>query len=216
MKTIEIKVYEYDELTPQAQAKARDWYRNCSAGDIDFADCVIDDAETIAGMMGIEFAKRAVSLGKGHKRREACVFWSGFSSQGDGACFEGTWRASGVQAGEVAEYAPKDEKLHKIAAEFERIATEFPQASFSVKHAGRYSHEHCTEFDFDLVPDYVGDDDARMTNGEKAMAEAACGFMRWIYKQIEAAYEYEQSDENVAETIRINEYEFTADGKRFP
>jgi hypothetical protein len=44
--------------------------------------------------------------------------------------------------------------------------------------------------------------------------EAARDFMDWIYRQLEAAYEFEQKDETVAENIRANEYEFTAEGKR--
>jgi hypothetical protein len=58
MKTIETKVYEYDELSDAAKAHARDWFRDCTAGDIDFAESVADDAETIAEFMGIEFAQR--------------------------------------------------------------------------------------------------------------------------------------------------------------
>lgn len=39
-------------------------------------------------------------------------------------------------------------------------------------------------------------------------------FADWIYRQLESEYEHVNSDESVAETIRANEYEFTADGKR--
>jgi hypothetical protein len=37
--------------------------------------------------------------------------------------------------------------------------------------------------------------------------------MRWIYRQLEAAYEDYHADDNVAENIIANAYEFTADGK---
>jgi hypothetical protein len=218
MKTISITVYEYDELSPKAQEKARDWYREASAGDNDFADSVIEDVEQIAPLMGIDFALRDVRTVGGKTFQEPCIFYSGFSSQGDGACFEGTWRASDVKPGEVAAYAPKDETLHAIAAEFERISKEFPQATFSTKHRGNYYHEGCVEFDFNTLPDYDGvldpADEKRIETAEGALKEAARDFMKWIYRQLEAAYDYEQSDENVAEAIRANDYEFTAEGKR--
>ena len=40
-------------------------------------------------------------------------------------------------------------------------------------------------------------------------------FADWIYLQLQNEYEYQNSDEQVAETIEANEYEFTVDGKRF-
>lgn len=38
--------------------------------------------------------------------------------------------------------------------------------------------------------------------------------MRWIYRSLEAEYEYRQSDAVVDEDIRANEYEFTEGGER--
>jgi hypothetical protein len=38
--------------------------------------------------------------------------------------------------------------------------------------------------------------------------------MKWMYRQLEAEYEYLTSDEAITETIRSNEYEFTEDGRR--
>ena len=218
MKTIALTLYEYDELNPKAQAKARDWYRSGN-DDNSFADSVIEDAEQIAALIGIEFAKHDVELVSGKKRQEPSVFWNGFSSQGDGACFEGNWRASSVKSGAVKEYAPQDEKLHRIASEFERLALAFPEASFSVKHSGHYSHENCTEFTIDLTGESAVSlsecGEKAANDAERVLMNAARDFMRWIYRQLEKEYEYQNSDAQIAETIRINEYTFTADGKRF-
>lgn len=38
--------------------------------------------------------------------------------------------------------------------------------------------------------------------------------MRWIYRALEAEYEYQDSDGQVDETIKANEYEFEEDGSR--
>ena len=38
-------------------------------------------------------------------------------------------------------------------------------------------------------------------------------FADWIYRHLESEYEYRMSDENVDESIRINEYEFDENGR---
>jgi len=215
MKIIETKVFQYSELSPEAQSKARDWYRSCNDGDSDFAEFVIEDSETCANLIGIEFDSRQVPLMNGKTRGKPCVWWSGFSSQGDGACFEGRWDASDVKPGKLKEHAPQDSELHRIAAEFERIAAEFPESSFTVKHSGHYQHSRCTYFDVvsgDYEEDGKGD---KFNSAADDLIEVARDFMDWIFRQLETAYEYENSDECVTDNITANEYEFTEDRSRF-
>lgn len=223
MRVIELKVYQFDELSDAAKERARAWYRDASAGDNFFAKSVIEDAATVAALLGLDIRQRPVRLMGGGTRLEPAVYWSGFWSQGDGACCEGEWRADAVKRAELKDYAPQDKELHRIADEFARIATEWPDARFTVKHRGHYSHENCTEFDFagfnredadgsfrELSP---AEEDAANTAGED-LTEAARDFMRWIYRQLEKAYEYENADEQVDEFIRANEYEFDEEGSR--
>lgn len=202
MKTIETKVYEFSELSDAAKKKARDWYREVSSDDTFGAKCVINDAKRIFALCGIDIDN---------------VYYSGFWSQGDGACFEGTWRASGVKVGAVKEEAPVDEELHRIAAEFERIAALFPYASFTVKHRGFYQHENCTEFSFSFPDESDNESEATLASvrAEKDLEKAAKDAMRWIYKTLEKEYEWRNADEQVDECIEANEYTFTEDGERF-
>ena len=44
------------------------------------------------------------------------------------------------------------------------------------------------------------------------MRDALRSFADWIYRQLEKEYEFNMSDENVDESIRINEYEFDETG----
>jgi len=37
----------------------------------------------------------------------------------------------------------------------------------------------------------------------------------WLYKKLEAEYDYQTSEAAIIETIEANEYEFKADGTRF-
>lgn len=215
MKTISINIFQFSELSDSAKEKARGWYRRVWDSN-DFSESVYEDAASIAALMGLDIRQRKAKLMGGGILIKPSIYFSGFSSQGDGACFEGTWRADDVKVGGVIGYAPQDAELHRIAKEFEEVAKDFPNASFSVKHSGHYYHENCTDFSFELC---AGDGDAQepsdeaIIEAEDALEEAAKDFMRWIYKALEAANDWNYADDQVDENIIANEYEFTEDGE---
>lgn len=82
MRTAQIAVYTFDELSAPAQDKARDWYRTISASDTDWDDVVRHDVYEIAKRLGIHTSWKQ-------------IHYSGFSAQGDGAQFEGELRMRG-------------------------------------------------------------------------------------------------------------------------
>lgn len=201
MQDIITTVYKYDELKPAAQEKAREWFREGSAGGNWWVESVDEDAQTCLRLIGFTIDN---------------IYWSGFSSQGDGACFVGRWEADKVKAGKLQEHAPQDYELHRLARIVEAIAKEFPHASFTVRHVGHYHHEHSTSFDVSIVDE--NDDEIETeaaTKAEKDLIEASRDAMRWIYRQLQRECDYQNSDDTVAENIRANEYNFTEDGKRF-
>ena len=65
-------------------------------------------------------------------------------------------------------------------------------------------------FDFD----YDGQDERDTSEVEEAIEEALSDFALWIYKQLQKEYEYQNSNDAVAETIAANEYEFDSEGVR--
>jgi hypothetical protein len=221
------KLYQFDELSDAAKESAREWLREANAGDNYFSESVIESAQTAGEMLGIAF-----DTARG-RRSEPAIYWSGFWSQGDGACFAGTWNASQVKAGAVADEFTGDCKsnveLRRIAAEFERIAADYPGAYFRASHTGRYSHSGSVSFECEPGDDApvsicsgfaIGDDDAcdaairvwRDAFPEDDLIQAARDFMDWIYRSLESEYEYQNADAQVDDNIRANEYEFTEDG----
>ena len=50
---------------------------------------------------------------------------------------------------------------------------------------------------------------------EDIVIEALRDLAHWLYRQLQDAYEAETSDNAVDEALTINEWTFTADGKRF-
>lgn len=187
MKTIEYKLATFDELTDEQRAKALEHHRNWNVRD-EWWEYTYEDAKAIAALMGLEIDK---------------IYFSGFWSQGDGACFEGTIRpAKGIVAA-VKAYAPQDTELHSIAAgiaELQRVA--FYTASAIVAQSGHYHHERSMSVDVDCE---------RGKADEPAWKDWCADFALWIYKRLESGYEFLTSDEAVAESLRANEVEFEID-----
>ncbi|BBF82611.1 hypothetical protein EM6_3252 (plasmid) [Asticcacaulis excentricus] len=53
------------------------------------------------------------------------------------------------------------------------------------------------------------------SDAESCVTEAMRDLARWLYRQLEAEYTFQQSDALVDEAICANDYTFTADGRRF-
>lgn len=223
MKTIEIKAYEFKELSDKAKERAREWYREHNCDDDFWSEYVIDEAVEQGQLMGITFEERQVPLMSGKTRGKPCIWWSGFSSQGDGACFEGAWHAGDVKADKVADGwgdDPATTEIKRIAHEFGEIAKKYPESSFTVTHRDRYYHERSVDYYFESFPDGdIGSDWPSEKREEyegviEELKEASRDFMRWIYRRLEKEYDYRNSDECADEDISANEYMFTEDGKR--
>ncbi len=204
MTTKTINLYTFNELSDSAKEKARAWWREGSNDDSFWSECVIDEAKEQGRNMGLSIDD---------------IWFRGFASQGDGACYEGTWHACDVKTGETAKDwgdSPETKEIRRIAAEFEETAKNFPNASFSVKHSGHYSHEFCTTFNVSLGED---EDNGSISQEEWSRAESdlietARDYMRWIYKQLEKEYEYQNSDEVIDELLESNGYTFRENGTR--
>lgn len=193
----EITLYTYDELSQEAQGKAYDnWLPN--ALDYEWWDCLFDDFKEIGKIMGIEIDQ---------------IYFSGFASQGDGACFVGNYSyACGAQKN-IRQYAPADKELHQVADDlFEAQSRVFFSMSCDVTHRGNYSHQYSVDMEFrgrDSSP-YLSDAEEVAAQGIK---EALRDFMGWMYKALETEYYYLTSEEQFKEACEANQYLFTEDGK---
>lgn len=113
-------VYDFDELSEQAKQKAIEDYR-IDGLEYDWWDYIYEDADRIASMMGIEVERKSVPLMSGKTRQDPAIYLTGFSSQGDGACFEGVYRYRKGCVKAVHAYAPTDEHLHRLLRGFTRF-----------------------------------------------------------------------------------------------
>lgn len=150
------------------------------------------------------------------------IFFSGFCSQGDGACFEGR----------VSDWSLFLPTVEITCLAVVTLAKE--HWTLTVEHRGRYYHEQSTHFDI-YIPNPEDDwgyggysfaekhtphpwdaDDIRTkawlalldrvdyAKLEEDMQEAFRDHMRDLYKRLEKEYEYLTSDEVVWESIEAN------------
>lgn len=189
-----IEVFTFDELSDSAKEAAREWYRQ-GALDYDWWDGVEELAKTAGKCIGIEIDR---------------IYFSGFWSQGDGACFEGyySYRKGWRKALRSEFGGDMLAKLERFGAELQETqAPAFYKLEATVKHQGHYSHSGCTSIDVDHEDRYATSDE------EQAIKDTLRWFMDWIYECLGSEYEWLMSDEQVDEMIIANGYEFTVDGE---
>ncbi|GAB0819132.1 hypothetical protein LL13F56_28350 [Escherichia coli] len=139
---ITITVYTLNELSCPAREKARDWYRQHHA-DSNWYENVYEDFRAVCGIFGIDLRQRVFRLSNGRFMEEACIWFSGFCSQGDGACFEGRWHWQPATVRRIRKYAPQEHELHRIADALQAVQKrKFWQLQAEISHRGRYCHPY--------------------------------------------------------------------------
>jgi len=141
------------------------------------------------------------------------ILFSGFCSQGDGACFEG-------RLGNPKLYL---ERNANGAYPMIRMLLELGGELFiSCRHRGHYYHEYCTTFSIDhdrfyvliecptefheeIVEAWDRQLDTELDEFEKNTAEHWRGYMRELYQELRKEYEHLTSDDAVWDTIVANE-----------
>lgn len=212
MRVVTKNVYTFDELSDKAKERARDWWRiHWWRTHFEFdAEYVIEDACDVADLMGLDIRQTRKSRADGSAVWAPSVYYTGFCSQGDGASFSGkySYRKDCVKL--VKKYAPQDTALHRIAEALTRAQrSAFYKLTADIQQRGRYYHE----MTMDINVHYRNDEYRTVPEEcEGDIIEALRDFARWIYRQLEQAYEYQTSDECVDETLAANEYEFDEAG----
>lgn len=206
MHTITTTVYTFDELNDKAKEKAREWFRE---GNLDYEwwDSLYEDADTCARLIGIEIDSRPRNNPKAMKRPQ--IYFTGFWSQGDGASYTGyySYAKDGTKA--IRRHAPEDKELHRIADELQALQRKnFYQLTAQIKQRGPYCHEMTMQID--VARDGVD----CSSDVEEEVTQLLRDFARWIYRQLETEYEWLQSDQQIDESIRANEYTFDEHGNR--
>ncbi len=211
--TIERVVYTYDELSDKAKARARQDYVE-RGGHIPYEwwDASYDVFVDISQMLGISIETNNISF-------------SGFSSQGDGASFTGSYRAEPAAIAKIIEYAPQDKELLRIATELTTI-----QVGMKLQHGGtfhcsisRTSSGYCHSNTMETCDQMVigrgsnhpqGNSDYFIEADEENIDALVQTLMRdfadWMYRYLESEYDGYHDNDYLGE--QLQEHQFDEDG----
>lgn len=207
METIQLDLYGFAELNDKAKEKALREFADINVFD-DWYACTIEDFKAVCETIGI-----AIDTKK--------TYFRGFYSQGDGSCFNASVNIpqliQGIKNQSWKDYAPTLELDLSLPQADSRIIPLIQNESFDIapKITGAerwYSVK--ADLDYYLPRNYRKYDriEAELEKLETWLQTVADKLNRYLYKALEADYEYQTKEETVIEAIEINEYQFTADG----
>lgn len=217
-RTIHTPVFKFDQLSDEAKAKALEKNYDWNV-DHDWWDAVYEDAMIMAEIIGVDIHDRRGST-------QPAIYFSGFSSQGDGACFEGHYVYNKGALKALKSAAPagyKDQgtgqwvtqesnvELHKICKGLQDVQRRnFYRLEAKVKQSGHYQHSGCTSIEVEDSEHRYRD----LGEDEELIKQLLRDFMDWIYSRLESEHDYLTSDEQIRESLIANDVEFTEDGDR--
>lgn len=193
MRTIETKVYNFEELSKEAQQKAIEKYSYINVEYFDWYESTI------------EVFKEQTKDFEVDK-----VYFSGFYSQGDGAMFEYSDISKELFAEAVNSLKlPNYKKSAMIKGGY---------FSGSGSHSGHYSHEKCCYHNLNFEANDCEHDNINdlfytyHRELEDYITEKYESIARQLYRELESENDYLTSEEAIKETLIANEYEFTEEG----
>lgn len=217
-RVIETPVFKFDQLSDEAKKHALEKNYEWNI-DHEWWDAVYDDAIMMGEIMGISIDTR-----KGSKA--PAIYFSGFSSQGDGASCECSYSYKVGALKELKSAAParyKDHEtkkwveqegnveLHRICKALTAVQRKhFYQLEAKVSVCGHYSHSGCTRVTVEHAEERYRD----IGDAEEDITQLLRDFMDWIYDRLEAEYNYLTSEEQIRDSLIANEVEFTEEGDR--
>lgn len=164
-------------------------------------DSVYEDATRMGALLGIRVDE---------------ISFSGFWSQGDGASYIGRYEAMS-DAVEKVKAECNDEELLRIAQELTVL-----QVAYGLMYEGssidvaisrdrsNYSHEYTMNF---KLSDSANSELTPQGPQPESLVKLLRDFARWVYKQLEAEYEYLTSEEYARESLSNSGLLFSADGR---
>jgi hypothetical protein len=188
MKTKCYPVYDFDELPEDIQDHAVEKLYDCNVDFSDWDEFILDEWKD----------EKLPAFGYIDPK----IYYSGFSSQGDGACF-----TANVDALKWIE-------THKAKSELKALYNHINKGgyiSINIETSGRYCHEQTMSVNVELddwgtdIPEKVQEQANQL---ERWILEDARGEARKIYKELEKDYDYATSREAIIETIEANEWTF--------
>lgn len=193
MRTIETKLYKFEELTKEAQQTAIEKHNYINVEYFDWYESTVEMFKENTKDFEVEK-----------------VYFSGFYSQGDGAMFEYS---------EISQDLMNEAIDNLLLPEYKKNAM-IKESIFSAKgtHQGHYSHEKCCYHNLNFEAndsEHENINDLFYTHHielENFVTEKYEEIAKQLYRELESENDYLTGEEAIKETLIANEYEFTEDG----
>lgn len=189
MKVKKINIYSFDELSKEAQAKVCDKMRYINVEFNDWADPITEGAKEDLIALGYE---------------DPHILFSGFGSQGDGACF-----TASVDIGAWL-------KAHKLKKKFPALFKEEENFTCSIAHNWRYYYATSTNVELTPYGDTSQEALKECDELQKLIEAEREKLGNKFYRLLSDYYDELTEDEAIRETILANEYEFLVNGESAP
>jgi hypothetical protein len=192
--TKKFNVYKYNELTEEQKEKVLSKLSDINTENIEWYNCTLEDFKNKLQKIGFSNAE---------------IHFSGFWSQGDGACFDAELDIKQLILYLINQNKTKFKKLLSFNV-FEFIEGKIIRNP----SANHYSHEMTRTTDIYLN---TGKNYKRLekliSEFDKEIESIRLKYCYKIYRTLEKEYDYLTSREAIEETISCNEYEFTEEGE---
>lgn len=183
------KTYSFFELSEEAKENAREVERGGYLEGWDWYEGVYEQYQTLLSILGFDVDR---------------MYFSGFSSQGDGACFTGDYLYKKQSVSKVKTEYPAWTDAHIWADRLYKLQKNFFYSiSCKIRHSGHYYHELCTSFSLEILPGgYEVINETLYQDTEEDLKTIFREIMQNLYLSLEEAYYYLLSDENIDEGLQ--------------
>lgn len=189
VKQILKTVYELDEVKQKAIEK--NFYINVDYPD--WCDFILEDWKIKLEKIGFENIN---------------IYYSGFCSQGDGACFD-----ADIDVDKIANYLQSKNLINEDEKNKFIDLQDYFYLTIKSSNNCRYCHENSRYIDLDCF--YVDDEDDKifLHNIELMIEELRVSLCKQIYKNLEDEYYSLLTDEAVYEALQAQACYFEEDGR---
>lgn len=210
----------FDELSEKAKQKAREDYTSGDYPGDEWWDAVYEDAVRMGKMLGITIDETKHKTSRGHEYTRHSIYFSGFCSQGDGACFEGSYEPEPDAIKKITEETGgTDEELLRIAQGLTALQITHRLRGLNPYRANiksRGNDSHSGTIYIDVHVDDVDDDNDltaySIEDLENSLLELMRDFADWIHRQLDDENDYLHSDEYVDEQLSESDCMFDESG----
>lgn len=206
--------FKFSELDDAAKDKARAAHTADGYLDHNWWDTTYTGAVRLASILGIEISSTRHMGSNGKTYQTTDIAFSGFCSQGDGACFKGNYRIA-PEASALIRQETNDEVLHALAdrlslMQLTRKLQGLTPSTANISTSGRYSHSGA----MDVTVSYDEDEDGETSYDDaldKGVTQVMRDFADWIYAQLETGYDWLHSNECVDEALGEEKFDESGD-----